>query len=247
MYFIIVKNTTKDLSPIMFPKLLDYFKKRRLPYRVVRNRSCIEKLDASQIIGIVLSGSNLRLSKALKISSYAQSIYFITNFPDIPILGICFGAQIISVMYGGKVESLPKTIKGHCKVDIIKRGVLFESMSRTLDFYEHHTDHITVPPLQFNITALDKFGNIEAIESRQHHRFGVQFHPENSSDGQPVLDNFVRYTLQHAHNQVDNTYRKKKRIASWLTSLSRVSVKSQDDVSSTFTHRVGGPCRQLRK
>jgi anthranilate/para-aminobenzoate synthase component II len=99
--------------------------------------------------------------------------------------------------HGGNVKSLgeARRQKVYEEINIINNihSDLFKNMEGNIQVYQCHNDYLNTCPEDFNVTAMSKNGVIEAIECPKKLRFGVQFHPENSSVGHLVLDNFVNF------------------------------------------------------
>jgi GMP synthase (glutamine-hydrolysing) len=112
---------------------------------------------------------------------------------DVPILGICYGMQLVSVDLGGKLEPADRREYGHAKVHVLSgTTALFDKLPFELDVWMSHGDHVTVPPPGFTTTAMSGDG-ITAIENPEHGIYCVQFHPEVSHTplGKEILRNFL--------------------------------------------------------
>ncbi|MDY5931186.1 MAG: glutamine-hydrolyzing GMP synthase [Candidatus Ornithospirochaeta sp.] len=112
----------------------------------------------------------------------------------IPIFGICYGLQVMSVMLGGVVQSPEKKEYGIANIDIVDR-----SSSLLADVPDHsqvwmsHGDSVTAIPEGFHVTASTPNCPYTAIEDEKRHFYGVQFHPEvvHSVDGTRMIRSFV--------------------------------------------------------
>ena len=71
----------------------------------------------------------------------------------IPILGICYGSQLMAYMLGGKVETAPVSEYGHTDVTVDTDDILFEGVSKETVAWMSHTDYIAQAPEGFKITA----------------------------------------------------------------------------------------------
>ncbi|MEI7511045.1 MAG: glutamine-hydrolyzing GMP synthase [Candidatus Peregrinibacteria bacterium] len=111
----------------------------------------------------------------------------------IPILGICYGHQIIARTLGGKVEA--GKVHEFGKADFFPTGEskLFEHLPSSLSMWMSHGDQVTVLPEGFQTIGTTKDCGIAAMEHSEKRIFGVQFHPEvtHSLHGMEVLENFV--------------------------------------------------------
>lgn len=138
--------------------------------------------------GIIIGGSSLRLSEPLNIEFIKNTISIFVYFKHLPILGICFGFQIMSIIYGGKVTKLTTPQKGIGKITV-KKSHLFDA--KTYKIYKFHYDHVLKAPLNFKITG--KYKNmIYSIENKKMKKYGVQFHPEMLEETHSIIENFLK-------------------------------------------------------
>lgn len=111
----------------------------------------------------------------------------------VPILGICYGMQLIAVDLGGRNEPAMRREYGHANVKVLSGATkLFSEMPFELDVWMSHGDHVTELPAGFRKTATT--GKVvTAIENDERKIYGVQFHPEVSHTplGKEVLRNFL--------------------------------------------------------
>ncbi len=149
--------------------------------------------------------------KALVLSGGPTSVYEdFAPMPDegifdlnIPILGICYGLQVIAKHFGGKVDSAPRREFGRAHINIFKaqgsdhaQSCLFENVPDSV-VWMSHSDKVHHLPENFHITAKTDNSELCAVEVDQansaHKIFGVQFHPEvhHSEHGAKILSNFV--------------------------------------------------------
>lgn len=112
---------------------------------------------------------------------------------NIPILGICYGSQLMSYMLGGKVETAPVSEYGKTEVNVDKSSVLFENVSEKTVCWMSHTDYIAKTPENFKIVAHTSDCPVAAMENAERKLYAVQFHPEvmHTVEGMKMLSNFV--------------------------------------------------------
>ncbi len=112
----------------------------------------------------------------------------------IPILGICYGAQLISHMLGGKVATAPVSEYGKTTVTVDDKKALLKDVSDETICWMSHTDYIEETPMGFETTAHTPVCPVAAMENREANIFAVQFHPEvmHSEEGSKMLGNFVK-------------------------------------------------------
>ena len=112
----------------------------------------------------------------------------------IPVLGICYGAQLMSHLLGGTVETAPTSEYGRTEVDITGReSLLFAGIPEKNICWMSHTDYISVLPAGFSVTARTPVCPIAAMEHAAERLYAVQFHPEvmHTEHGTEMLRNFV--------------------------------------------------------
>lgn len=205
MSFLIIDNT-KDLGNAeMTPRLINYFEKRGIHVVVVSTQEELFSLTRGKIKGIILSGGPILLSEKTELFRYSKNFTVLIEYPEVPILGICFGFQVMGTAHGGCVKSLGdrrrekiyETIKisseSQTKTDASKQTYLFQGLPSEIKVYQCHNDYLDKCPKGFRVTSTSKDGIIESIECPEKLRFGVQFHPENSDIGHQILDNFVNF------------------------------------------------------
>ncbi len=112
---------------------------------------------------------------------------------DVPILGICYGMQLVAVDLGGASEPAARREYGHAQLKVLSgKTALFNELPFELDVWMSHGDHVTRLPDGFETTATT--GDVvTAIENPEHGIYCVQFHPEVSHTplGKEVLRNFL--------------------------------------------------------
>ena len=147
--------------------------------------SVIRKLNP---IGIVLSGgpASVLAKGAPKPKPAIFSL-------DIPILGICYGLQLMASMLGGEVKSSNYREYGRGKLTILKKGLLFKSLPPSLTVWNSHGDCLSKLPRGFKATARTENSDFASIENSAKKFYGLQFHPEveHSEKGVEIIKNFL--------------------------------------------------------
>ena len=111
----------------------------------------------------------------------------------IPILGICYGAQLMNFLLGGEVSSAPVREYGKTQVVFDTTGKMLSGLSDTSVCWMSHTDYISKPAPGFTIKAHTEVCPVAAAENPEQGLYCVQFHPEvvHTQEGKKMLANFL--------------------------------------------------------
>ena len=109
-----------------------------------------------------------------------------------PILGICYGQQLICHLLGGKVTSSKEREFGKAEIDVIVNSKFFKAV-KSKQVWMSHGDSVKKIPTGFEVIAKTKSAPYAAIADEKRKIYGVQFHPEvvHSVDGKKMIENFV--------------------------------------------------------
>lgn len=112
----------------------------------------------------------------------------------VPVLGLCYGAQLMMHVLGGKVEKAPVREYGKTEVNVDKTSELFGNVSETTICWMSHFDYISKVAPDFKIVAHTADCPVAAAENADRKLYAIQFHPEvlHSVEGTKMLHNFVR-------------------------------------------------------
>ena len=116
----------------------------------------------------------------------------------VPILGICYGMQLMGVMLGGCVEAAQQREYGKVEIDVDNTNPLFESVDKKTVCWMSHTYHVTKLPEGFNVTSTSLNCPTVAMQNADKSFYAVQFHPEvmHTQQGTIMLRNFL-YNICH--------------------------------------------------
>jgi GMP synthase (glutamine-hydrolysing) len=157
------------------------------PYSISKE----ELLNSSKekVEGIVFSGGP---ASVLDEGSPKVSLDFVKSF-DVPILGICYGMQLLSYLNGGKLEKSLFREYGYTGLRIIEDSILFKGVPREIVVWMSHGDSVVIPPSNFRVTSVTENGIIASLENTNERIYLVQFHPEvyHTQYGKEILSNFV--------------------------------------------------------
>lgn len=111
----------------------------------------------------------------------------------IPVLGICYGAQLMNFLLGGEVSSAPVREYGKTQVAFDAAGKMFGGLSDTSICWMSHTDYISKPAPGFTVKAHTEVCPVAAAENPEQGLYCVQFHPEvvHTQEGKKMLANFL--------------------------------------------------------
>lgn len=111
----------------------------------------------------------------------------------IPILGICYGSQLMSYNLGGKVEKAPVREYGKSELFVENDSLLFSDVSPSSICWMSHTDYIAMLPTGFRISAHTNDCPVAAMECADRCLYAVQFHPEvlHTVEGTKIIENFL--------------------------------------------------------
>lgn len=146
------------------------------------------QLKAEGVVGIILSGGPS--------SVFAKD----APIPDpeifdlgVPVLGICYGIQLMAHLLGGKVSKSSHREYGHGSLAIQKPGRLFARLPKKLRVWNSHGDRLIALPPGFAAIGTTENSEFAAIEDRRRNFFGIQFHPEvfHTERGIDVYKNFL--------------------------------------------------------
>ncbi len=143
------------------------------------------------IKGIILSGSPFSVN-----DKTAPKVDLNQLLQNCPILGICYGAQLSALAFGGKVEKSNKREYGRALLHIQKDDVLFNNITPASQVWMSHSDSITSLPENYELLATTENIPVAAFRSGNrsiHPFYGLQFHPEvyHSIEGKKILSNFL--------------------------------------------------------
>lgn len=148
----------------------------------------IEKIKEIQPKGIIFTGgpNSVYLEDS---PAYAEEIYKL----GIPILGICYGSQLMMHQLGGKVEKAPVREYGKIEVHVNTDSALFQGVSPKTICWMSHNDYISKEAPGFEISAWTNGCPVAAVENKEKKLYAVQFHPEvlHTQEGTKMLSNFV--------------------------------------------------------
>lgn len=147
--------------------------------------------------GIILTGSRQNLGQTVAGSGCEVVLDLLDALPRVPVLGLCFGHQLLALGAGGRLGPLPaRRDDRNWPITFLEPHPLFADLASPCPLAENHQMRVTDPGPDYRVIASSADG-IEAIAHRALPRLGVQFHPEYWPEqgvpfGRSVFENWLR-------------------------------------------------------
>ncbi|MCS7182177.1 MAG: glutamine-hydrolyzing GMP synthase [Thermoanaerobaculum sp.] len=151
-------------------------------------QASLAELQEKQPIGVILSGGPA--------SVYDQG----AALPDpailrlgVPVLGVCYGQQVLAQLLGGQVASAPRREFGAAELELVAPCALFSGLPLRQRVWMSHGDEVTQVPPGFQVVGRTVNAPAAAMAWEERKLYGIQFHPEvrHTEFGQRILDNFL--------------------------------------------------------
>ena len=162
----------------------------RVYSEIVPHTITAAELSARRPAGIILSGgpASVHVEGAPRLDAEIFGL-------DLPVLGICYGAQLVAQQLGGEVAHTGKGEYGRTALEVAAgvHSALFNDLPLRQDVWMSHFDSIQRVPAGFQVTAWTPEIPIAALEHPERRLYGVQFHPEvmHTERGQELLEHFL--------------------------------------------------------
>ena len=149
----------------------------------------VSEIKARHPKGLILSGG----PSSVYDENAPRSEKDLVDQSNSPVLGICYGLQLMAHQLGGEVEPSSSREYGYARLTVVNGETpLFAGLPREMDVWLSHGDHVTKLPGGFHVTAMTNDA-VNAFENPARKIFGVQFHPEvaHTPLGAQILRNFL--------------------------------------------------------
>ena len=158
---------------------------------IISHKKVKNKNIDNSIKGIILSGGPLNV---YQINKYSFDKRIIEN--QIPVLGICFGHQILSKLNGGRVKQSKYREFGLANIRKKRESILTKNFFHKKNInrvWMSHADQVSKLPKNFNVIASSQNSKFAIIENKKKNFYGVQFHPEvtHTENGKKLINNFI--------------------------------------------------------
>jgi GMP synthase (glutamine-hydrolysing) len=148
----------------------------------------VEEIRRRKPIGVILSGGPQSVYEAE--AAHPEPVLFDAG---VPMLGICYGMQVMAHQLGGAVEGSSHREYGRAEVSVVEPGRLFNGLSACETVWMSHGDRVRDLPPGFRVTASTVNAPVVGFENPERGFYGIQFHPEVSHtvSGSEILRNFL--------------------------------------------------------
>ena len=173
-----------DNGSIYTKSLLDFLLHKKITF----NTLAFDKVILSELYkysSIILSGRTTNIAFMNVINSKVIRHAVLTKTP---LLGICYGAEILALTLGGTIKKMDKSHNGIQEIDVLKPNPLCENKIKV---FESHSYLVSKLDSCFEQIAKSDYCKYEVFKYANHKIYGTQFHPEMSDDGKLLLEKFI--------------------------------------------------------
>jgi GMP synthase (glutamine-hydrolysing) len=199
----------------------------------------------SHLKGIILGGSPFSVNEEKALIADIKAMV-----DKVPVLGICYGAQLTAKLFGGRVDKSEKREYGRAIFKKVKEDILLENVSTTSQVWMSHSDTVKILPDGFELLGTTESIPVAAFKSNNTDTFplyGLQFHPEvyHSTEGKIIIKNFLVHICGCAcnwtaeHFITDTVAALKKQIGNRKVIMA-LSGGVDSTVAATLIHRAIG-------
>ena len=173
-----------DNGSVYTKNIIDFLSAKKVPFTTLSyDNIALEKLDKFQ--SFILSG---RRKNNKDMNAINSKIINHVVLEGNPLLGICYGAEILALTAGGTIRKMQTMQKGNFKIITVHKNPLCDG---TIEVYQSHNFEISRLGKSFTQIAKSESCNYEIIQYLNSRIFGTQFHPEMTQDGLRLIENFL--------------------------------------------------------
>lgn len=156
---------------------------------ILPDEKVVESLKDSKVEGVILSGGPSSVYEK-ESPTLTKDIFSL----KLPMLGICYGQQLMSYLLDGDVKPGKIREYGPANITMKKDSLLLENTSHEFNVWMSHGDSVIKPPKGFVINAVTKTIPVAVMSDEKRKLFGIQFHPElvHTQFGETILSNFLK-------------------------------------------------------
>ncbi len=207
---------------------------------VVPFKTPVSQMTDKDLEGIIISGGQFSVHDA-GAPSVPREIFY----EPVPILGICYGQQIIAHQLGGNVRTAEKREYGQTRISIEGESQLFKDIKdKSFDVWMSHGDIVENMPSGFRAVAYSESGHLAAMQRRN--IYTVQFHPEvdHTKHGRKILENFLDICKSlrtwDAAKNYDNILEQMEKAVKGKVGVGGISGGVDSSVASVIIGKVAG-------
>ena len=192
---ILLVNNSNNIQKLSYmTKLRGALESLKIPYYETTGLSNDLMKLKGKVKGIILSGSYLKLSEDILFRTFANDIRCLMEF-DVPVLGICFGCQLLTMIFGGKLINKHKLFCETTEVELDSKSSLFDKLVK-IDVQFCFSD-LPIASAQDGAKEIAWFNNDGkergcAFEFKKDKYYGTLFHPEFHEHSHIILENFIK-------------------------------------------------------
>ena len=173
-----------DNGSIYTKNLIDFLSEKKVKF-AIQKADDVNLSDIQKFYSFILSG---RRTNDRKMNAINSKIIKHAVSEKKPLLGICYGAEILAITLGGTIKKSDKHVKGEETVTVESQNKL---CSGEMDVTESHKYEISQLGTELHNLASSKSCRYEIVKHNNLNIFGTQFHPEMSTDGQNMIESFL--------------------------------------------------------
>lgn len=145
--------------------------------------------------GVALSGSPDMMSEGSVLAKYQNEVEAIVD-SKVPVLGVCFGHQMMARAFGAEVVKDRRHVLGMVETRVLAADPIFDGLPKSLMLLESRYEIVKSLPEGFRLIAKSRTSGIAAMKHEKRPLYGIQFHPERYTkehpEGKRVMGNFIR-------------------------------------------------------
>lgn len=173
-----------DNGSVYTKNIINFLSAKKIPFTTLSyDDMVLDKLDNFQ--SFILSG---RRKNNKDMNAINSKIINHAVLEDKPLLGICYGAEILALTVGGTIRKMQTMQKGNSKITTVHKNPLCDG---AIEVYQSHNFEISQLGKSFIQIAKSESCNYEIIQYQNSRIFGTQFHPEMTQDGLGLIENFL--------------------------------------------------------
>ena len=188
-----IKNYYKGYIDFLDHYWIDYFGKKKSDYNLIPNNIYLSEKILKKINLLILTGGNDIISnkkESLTRNKIEKNLIKKAIKKKIPILGICRGAQLLNISFGGKIKKVRNQMRTRHNIYITKNDIIKKKILNVNSFHNFGIKKNNLSK-KFVKIAFDKENNIEMFVSKKHKIIGVMWHPERE-DNKKILTDLIK-------------------------------------------------------